>query len=104
MSKLLYVKPFPCTVFTVASRGGNAGTSLPPPPEIGKIVVEIWYYLSLVYILSERKQNSKEYFVKIVKKSIFHRDFDQKITKFSGNLSKLSSFVVQMRKNLKGAA
>ena len=39
------IKRFPLT--SVASGGG--GTPERPPPQIGKIVVEIWYYLPEVY-------------------------------------------------------
>ena len=45
-----------------------------PPPPKPKNVVEIWCYLP-EYILPEQRQKSQKSFLKIMKKSIFHRDF-----------------------------
>ena len=39
----------------------RGGTAERRPPEIGKIVVEIWCYLAVVISL-EKKQNSKKYY------------------------------------------
>ena len=47
------------------------GTPERPPPEIGKIVVEIWCYPPEVYTPSERSQKSKKYLVKNCGKSQF---------------------------------
>ena len=41
-------------VSSVASGGGDARTS--PPPETGKIVVEIWCYLQEVYTFGEESE------------------------------------------------
>ena len=56
---------------------GNAETS--PPPEIGKIEVEIWCYLLEVYTFGEEAEIQEIFRKKLWKRSIFHRDFDQKI-------------------------
>ena len=77
---------------------GTFGTST-PPEKIGKFVVEIWCYLPEVCTLGEESE-IQEIFSKNVKKSIFHRDFDQKISTFSWNFSEFSSLLVQTRKVL----
>ena len=53
-----------------------------PPPEIGKIVVEIWCYLPEVYTLGAESDIQEIFSKKLWKKSIFHRDFDQKSQNF----------------------
>ncbi|KAF0155326.1 MAG: hypothetical protein FD188_3151 [Ignavibacteria bacterium] len=62
------------------TKGGGGRT---PPPEIGKIVVEIWCYLPEVYIFGAQSEIQEKCSKKLWKKLIFHRDFDQKISKFS---------------------
>ena len=60
----------------------EGGTPERPPPEIGKIVVEIWCYLSEVYTFGAESEIQEIFSKKLWKKAIFHRDFDQKISKF----------------------
>ena len=74
------------SVSSSVGRGG-APERPPPPPEIGKIVVEIWSYLEEVYTFGEESKIQEICGKKCGKKSIFHRDFDQKISKFSWNFS-----------------
>ena len=57
--------------------GGEGGGGL--PPEIGKIVVEIWCYLPEVYIFGAESEIQEIFSKNCEKKSIFHIDFDQKI-------------------------
>ena len=73
---------FTCAIWDQRRRegGGDAGTS--PPPEIGRIVVEIWCYLPEVYTFGAESEIQEMISKKLWKKSIFHRDFDQKISKF----------------------
>ena len=59
------------TSSSVGEGGGWGERRNVPPPEIGKIVVEIWCYLPEVYILSERSQKSKKYLVKNCEKRQF---------------------------------
>ena len=59
--------------------GGTGGT-LPPKPK--KIVVEIWGYLPEVIVSEQRAEIIEKYREKLWKKSIFHRDFDQKSQNF----------------------
>ena len=66
-----------------------------PPPEIGKIVAEIWCYLPDVSKKAE-SEIQKIFSKNCEKKSIFHRDF----SRFSWKFSKFASFLVPMRKTL----
>ena len=54
-------------VSSVGRGGGNAGT---PPPETGKIVVEIWCYLPEVYTFGAESE-IQEIFSKICEKVNF---------------------------------
>ena len=74
--------------------------NIPPPPEIGKIVVEIWCYLPEVYTFGAESESKEIFSKKVCKKSIFHWDFDQNISKFSWKILKISSFLVQTRRVL----
>ena len=82
--------------FGSVGKGRNART---PPSEMGKIVVETWFCLPGVYTFWEEAEVPK-IFSKKLWKLIFHRDFDQKISKISWKISKFSSFLVQMSKTL----
>ena len=66
---------------------------------ISPLVVEIWRYLTKGYTFGEESE-IQEICRKMWKKSIFHRDFDQKIAKSSWKFSKFSSVLVQTRKAL----
>ena len=77
------------------------GRNVPPPPEIGKIVVEILCYPPEVCTFWTESEIQEIFSKKLWKKSIFLRDFDEKISKFSWNFSKFSSFLVQTRRVLK---
>ena len=63
------------------TQGGGGGRT--PPPEIGNIVVEIWCYLPEVYTFGAESEIQEIFSRNCEKKSIFHIDFDQKISKFS---------------------
>ena len=77
--------------------GEGERRNVPPPPEIGKIVVEIWFYLPEVYTFGAESEIQEIFSKKLWKKSIFHWDFNQKISKFSWKFSKISWFLVQTR-------
>ena len=73
---------FPCkfemktrNMCSIVGRGG--GTPEHPPPKSEKLLQKSGFIIQR-YILSERNKKSKKYLVRNVKKSIFHRDVDQK--------------------------
>ena len=76
---------------------GTVGT--PPPPNSEKLLQKSGVIFQR-YILGEWSQKSEKQLVNNVKKSIFHGDSDQKISKFSGDFSRFSSLIVQTRKVL----
>ena len=71
-----------CSIYVLITSVGRGDSGTSPPPEIGKIVVEIRCYLPEVYSFGAEPE-MQAIFSKNVKKSIFHRDFDQKMSKFS---------------------
>ena len=81
----------------ISAVGREGGAPERPPPEIGKIVAEIWCYLPEVYNFRAESEIQEIFSKKLWKKSIFHRDFDQKISKLSWKFSKFSSILVQTR-------
>ena len=58
--------------------GGNKGNVLPPRNR--KNVVDIWCYLPEVILSELRAEIIENFREELWKKSIFHRDFDQKIS------------------------
>ena len=60
---------------------GNGGNA--PPPRNRKNVVEIWSYLPDVYTFEAEAEIIEKFSENVWKESIFHRDFDQKISKLS---------------------
>ena len=63
----------------IASEGGGDAGPFHPKSERRKNKTGI---ISQEYISSEKRQKSQEYILKIMKKSIFHRDFDKKSQNF----------------------
>ena len=60
-----------------------AGARRNVPSEIKKIIVENWRYLPKVYIyLRRRRGNPINIYSKIMKKSIFHRDYSKNLKSF----------------------
>ena len=77
--------------------GVKAGTF---PLKSEKIVVEIWCYLPEVYTFREEAELQEIFIRNLWKKSISIEIFNQKISKFSRNFSRFSSFLVQTRRVL----
>ena len=61
---------------------GNRGNVVPPPPESKKCCRKRCY-LPEVYTFGEVAEIIEKFSEKLYKKSIFHRDLDQKISKLS---------------------
>ena len=77
----------------------NAGTF--PRHEIGKIFVDIWWYLPEVYTFGGKSEIHEIFRNKCEKKSISHRDFDQKIEK---NLLKIFKILLILDENAQNFA
>ena len=75
-----------------------------PPPEIGKIVVEIWCYLQEVYTFGAESEIQEILSKKWEKGQFFIEILIKKSQNFLLNLSKLSSFLGQKRKVLQAAS
>ena len=83
-------------------REGEKGKGNIPPSRNRENVVEIWCYIPEVYTrtFGSETESIDKCSEKFWKMSIFHRDFDQKISKYALQFSNISSFKVQTRKFL----